>query len=118
MVCLTGDGGLGMVLAELETVARLALPVTVVVFNDATLSLIAIKQGAGQGDATAVRYAPVDLAAAAAALGVPSAAVDTAADATRVLRAAWPRPLPARRPRRPGELPAPHGGVAGLARSV
>jgi len=93
VVCLTGDGGLGMVLAELETVARLALPVTVVVFNDATLSLIAIKQGAGQGDATAVRYAPVDLAAAAAALGVPSAAVDTAADATRVLRAAGPGPF-------------------------
>jgi acetolactate synthase I/II/III large subunit len=35
VVCLTGDGGLGMVLAELETVARLALPATVVVFNDA-----------------------------------------------------------------------------------
>src|SRR6478752_9289586 len=93
VVCLTGDGGLGMVLAELETVARLALPVTVVVFNDAALSLIAIKQGAGQGDATAVRYAPVDLAAAAAALGVPSAAVDTAADATRVLRAAGHGPF-------------------------
>src|SRR6185312_7466338 len=93
VVCLTGDGGLGMVLAELETVARLALPVTVVVFNDAALSLIAIKQGAGQGDATAVRYAPVDLAGAAAALGVPSAAVDDAADACRVLRAAGPGPF-------------------------
>jgi acetolactate synthase-1/2/3 large subunit len=93
VVCLTGDGGLGMVLAELETVARLALPVTVVVFNDAALSLIEIKQGAAQGDATAVRYAPVDLAAAAAALGVPSAAVDTAADACHVLRAAGPGPF-------------------------
>jgi acetolactate synthase I/II/III large subunit len=93
VVCLTGDGGLGMVLAELETLARLALPVTVVVFNDAALSLIEIKQGAGQGDATAVRYAPTDFAAAAAALGVPSAAVDSTADATRVLRAAGPGPF-------------------------
>ena len=93
VVCLTGDGGLGMVLAELETVARLALPVTVVVFNDATLSLIAIKQGAGQGDATAVRYSAVDLAGAAAALGVPSAAVDSAADAGKVLRAAGHGPF-------------------------
>ena len=93
VVCLTGDGGLGMVLAELETVARLALPVTVVVFNDATLSLIAIKQDAGQGDATAVRYSAVDLAGAAAALGVPSAAVDSAADAGKVLRAAGHGPF-------------------------
>lgn len=93
VVCLTGDGGLGMALAELETLARLALPVTVVVFNDAALSLIEIKQGAGQGDATAVRYAPTDLAGVAAALGVPSAAVDTAADATRVLCAAGPGPF-------------------------
>jgi hypothetical protein len=40
-----------------------------------------------------VRYAPVDLAAAAAAQGEPSAAADTAADATRGLRAAGPGPF-------------------------
>ena len=38
VVCLTGDGGLGIALAELETFARLALPVTVVVFDDAALT--------------------------------------------------------------------------------
>ncbi len=85
VVCMTGDGGLGMVLAELETLARLALPVDVVVFDDAALSLIAIKQGAGQGDASAVRYRPADLAAVAAALGVPSATVDDAAGARAAL---------------------------------
>ena len=45
IVCFTGDGGLGMALAELETLARLWLDVIVVVFDDRSLSLIAIKQG-------------------------------------------------------------------------
>ena len=47
-----------MALAELETLARLALDVVVVVFNDATLSLIAVKQddeGHGGDGATGTR---------------------------------------------------------------
>ncbi len=59
-----------MCLAELETAARLGRDVRVVVFDDATLSLIAIKQGAGQGGAEAVRYAAGDLAAVARGLGL------------------------------------------------
>jgi len=51
---MVGDGGLGMTLAELETVARLDLPITVVVFDDAGLSLIKIKQGDAQGGPPAV----------------------------------------------------------------
>ncbi len=35
VVCFTGDGGLGMCIGELETLRRLGLPVTIVVFNDA-----------------------------------------------------------------------------------
>jgi acetolactate synthase-1/2/3 large subunit len=74
--CLVGDGGLGMTLAELETLARLRLPVTVVVFDDAALSLIEIKQRTGQGDGGAVRFGPVDFAAVATAMGVPAATAD------------------------------------------
>jgi acetolactate synthase I/II/III large subunit len=44
IVAFTGDGGLGMTLMEIETAVRLRLRVVVVVFNDATLSLIKIKQ--------------------------------------------------------------------------
>ena len=51
VVCMVGDGGLAMTLAELETLARLQLPVTVVVFDDAALSLIEVKQKPGQGGA-------------------------------------------------------------------
>lgn len=93
IVCLTGDGGLGMVAAELETLARLALPVTVVVFDDAALTLIALKQRAGQGDEGAVRFARSDLAAVAAGLGVPSATADDEADVRHALGAAGPGPF-------------------------
>jgi acetolactate synthase-1/2/3 large subunit len=75
VVCLTGDGGLGMCLAELETAVRIGRDLRVVVFDDATLTLIAIKQGAGQGGEAAVRYGPVDFAAVARGLGLPATTV-------------------------------------------
>ena len=72
VVCFTGEGGLGMCLAELETVARLALDVTVVVLDDARLSLIELKQrDSGQGGEGAIRYAEVDFAALGRAMGIP-----------------------------------------------
>ena len=71
VLCLTGDGGMSMTLAELETVARLDLDITVVVFNDSALSLIAIKRGAEAPEGVnAVNYGPIDFAAAARALGM------------------------------------------------
>ena len=78
VVCCTGDGGLGMVLAELETLARLWLDVIVVVFDDRSLSLIAIKQGDHQGGTSAVRYGTVDFAGAAESLGVPAFCAENA----------------------------------------
>ncbi|WP_300013177.1 thiamine pyrophosphate-binding protein [Pseudonocardia sp.] len=71
VACLTGDGGLGMAMAEIETIARLDLDVTVVVFNDAALTLIALKQGDAQGGGPAVTYTATDFSVAAAAMGVP-----------------------------------------------
>ncbi len=95
VVAFTGDGGLGMTLAELETAVRLSLPVIVVVFNDAALSLIEIKQQpSGQGGAEAVRYRPVSFAAAAIALGAAGAAVRTGPDLAAALAAALRRPGP------------------------
>jgi acetolactate synthase-1/2/3 large subunit len=69
VVAFTGDGGLMMCLSELATAARLGCPIVVVVFNDAALSLIDIKQQKQQRPSRGVRYPPVDLAGAAAALG-------------------------------------------------
>ena len=90
VTCLVGDGGLGMALAELETLARLRLDVTVVVFDDAALSLIAVKQGHDQGGSRAVGYGAVDFAAVARGLGLPATLVE---DATQ-LRAALAAPAP------------------------
>jgi acetolactate synthase I/II/III large subunit len=92
VVAFTGDGGLSMVLGELETLARLALPVTVVVFDDATLSLIKIKQRPDQGGDAAVRYFPTDIAGVARAMGVEAATVDSAAELRRDLTRGWDRP--------------------------
>lgn len=88
VLCLTGDGGLGMTLAELETVARLNLDITVVVFNDSALSLIEIKQsGPGPDGANAYRYGPTDFAAAAQAMGMDGHVATGADDVARALGA-------------------------------
>ena len=87
VLCFVGDGGLGMVLAELETLSRLQLKVTVVVFNDASLTLIQLKQTYATGTDHAVRYGLTDFAAAAEAMGVPGHVVDDLA----TLRAALER---------------------------
>jgi acetolactate synthase-1/2/3 large subunit len=95
VVAFTGDGGLGMTLAEIETAARLRLRIAVVVFNDGALSLIKIKQRpAGQGGAEAVDFGPVSYARAARALGAAAAAVSTEQDLAAALAAASGRDGP------------------------
>ncbi|MBW3664430.1 MAG: thiamine pyrophosphate-binding protein [Actinobacteria bacterium] len=86
-VAFTGDGGLGMILSELETIVRLDLDLTVVVFNDAALSLIEIKQGERHGGQPAVRYRGTDFATVAEGMGLPATVVTTRADLERVLAA-------------------------------
>jgi acetolactate synthase-1/2/3 large subunit len=90
VVCLVGDGGLGMVLSELETVARLDLDVAVVVLNDAALTLIELKQTAAAREARPVTYRLTDFAAVAAASGMPGG-VATDAGEVRALLARTPR---------------------------
>ena len=85
VAALTGDGGLMMCLAELATAARLALPVTVVVFNDAALSLIDIKQQRQGRASHGVRYPAIDLAGAARALGCRAWRVDAGSPMEPVL---------------------------------
>jgi acetolactate synthase-1/2/3 large subunit len=75
VLCFTGDGGFMMVASELETVARLRLPITVIVFNDAALSLIEVKQEQKGYAGASMRYAGPDLAALARSFGVAARVV-------------------------------------------
>ncbi len=69
VVAVTGDGGMMMSLSELSTAARLGLRMTVVVVNDAALSLIDIKQQRQQRPPLGIRYPETDFASAARSLG-------------------------------------------------
>lgn len=71
-IAVTGDGGMMMCLAELSTAARLNANLTVVVLNDAALSLIDIKQQRQQRPPLGVRYPRADFATAARGMGCAS----------------------------------------------
>lgn len=92
VISFVGDGGLGMSLAELETVARLDLPITVIVFNDATLSLIDIKQHPDHSGRAAVDYTLTDFAAAARSFGLAADVVRTASELGEILLRDWMKP--------------------------
>ncbi len=94
VVCLTGDGGLMMASAELETAARLGLPIVVVVFDDAALSLIQVKQQQRGVEGVSMSYAGPDLVALAESFGL--AAFGAASEDE--LRAAMRSALAADRP--------------------
>jgi acetolactate synthase I/II/III large subunit len=84
VVCFTGDGGFMMIAAELETAVRLRLPITVIVFDDAALSLIEVKQEQKGYAGVSMRYAGPDLALLARSFG---AAAWTASDEAGFARA-------------------------------
>jgi acetolactate synthase-1/2/3 large subunit len=68
-IAFTGDGGLLMALGELATAAALGVKLTVVVFNDAALSLIGIKTGGRDLPEDALAWPEVDFAAVMQGLG-------------------------------------------------
>jgi acetolactate synthase I/II/III large subunit len=77
VVALTGDGGLLMCLGELLTAARERLRIITIVFSDASLSLIEIKQQARRLKAAGVALGDVRWPALAEALGVAGFAAST-----------------------------------------
>lgn len=68
-VALTGDGGTAYGLSELETSVRTGLKVIVIVFNDASLSLIRIKHEANGYRRDPLDFGPIDFAAVASGFG-------------------------------------------------
>lgn len=90
IVCLTGDGGLGMVLAELETVARLDLNIAVLVLNDALLSLINLKRKKPHDPNHMVTYSMTDFSAVAKGMGLDAYRVESDEELRSALQA-WNR---------------------------
>ena len=70
VVALTGDGGLLMCAGELLTAAREKLRIITIVFSDASLSLIEIKQQARRLEPAGVALGAIDWPALAGSFGV------------------------------------------------
>lgn len=81
IVCLCGDGGFGHSWAELETLRRLKLPITVMVLNNGILGYQKHAEDVIFGDHTdAVSFTAVDHAAIARACGVEGIRVERGED--------------------------------------
>ena len=91
VVAFTGDAGLEMVLGELATLRDLALPVIVVVFVDASLALIEMKQRRDGLPNLGVDFGATDFAALAEAMGGHGVAVGDAGSLEQALGTALER---------------------------
>jgi acetolactate synthase-1/2/3 large subunit len=85
VVALTGDGGLLMCAGELLTAARERLRVIVIVFSDASLSLIEIKQQARGLQPAGVALGAIRWRALAESFGMTSFGAETEADLSRAI---------------------------------
>ena len=80
VMCLIGDAGLAMCLGELNVLARLKLPVTVVVPVDNAIDLIRAHQQRQGAPIHGTEFPAPDFCAIAAAHGIPSARVTSEAE--------------------------------------
>jgi len=88
-IAFTGDGGFMMVAGELATAADTGAKLVTIVFNDAALSLIDIKQQSRQLQPEGVRWQRPDFSRVAEGLGVKGFVAATADDYRAALRAAF-----------------------------
>ncbi len=85
-VCITGDMGLQMCMGELVTAAENEWPIVVVVLDDATLSLIALKQERIAHPDRGVRFANPAWEALARSVGGRAVLASNAETVTRAVR--------------------------------
>lgn len=95
VVCITGDGGMGMVMGELGLLAERGLNVTVIVLNDSALDLIrSAQRRAGKVvRGTEFSHNP-DFVQIAQAFGLPGHRIDTVAALQPILDMALTSPGP------------------------
>jgi pyruvate dehydrogenase (quinone) len=96
VVCLAGDGGFSMLMAEMATLVKYNLPVKVVIFKNNTFGMIEWEQIVMEGNPHfGIELQPIDFAAFARACGAPGFTLAEAHDAERILREAFAQDGPA-----------------------
>ncbi len=88
-VALCGDGGMGMVIQELETAVRLDLPVIFVVFVDELFGLIDVVQQRRGFAQYGVTFGPIDFPAVAKGFGARGAWINSLDDMEAQLESAF-----------------------------
>jgi acetolactate synthase-1/2/3 large subunit len=88
VIAFTGDGGFTINAAELETAARTGTKVIVLVLNDASLSLIRVKQDEIGLERSDVDFVRSDFAQMAESLGAAGARASTEAELATAVEAA------------------------------
>jgi pyruvate dehydrogenase (quinone) len=95
VISMSGDGGLGMLLGELLTVALHKLPVKIVTFNNSSLGMVKLEMLVDGIPDFETDHAPVDYAAIATAAGIHAVRVEQPADISSALQEALSHPGPA-----------------------
>jgi pyruvate dehydrogenase (quinone) len=95
VISMSGDGGLGMLLGELLTVALHELPVKIVTFNNSSLGMVKLEMLVDGIPDFETDHAPVDYAAIARAAGIHALRVEQPTDVRSALEEALSHPGPA-----------------------
>lgn len=95
IVCIAGDGGFSMLMSELATLVKYALPVKIIVLKNNLLGMIKWEQLAFEGNPQyGVELQPIDFAACARSCGATGFSVEDPADLRDVYRQAFAHPGP------------------------
>jgi pyruvate dehydrogenase (quinone) len=95
VISMSGDGGLGMLLGELLTVAKHELAVKIVVFNNSALGMVQLEMLVDGLPDFQTDNGDFDYAAIAAAVGIHSVRIEQPADVREGLAEALAHPGPA-----------------------
>jgi acetolactate synthase I/II/III large subunit len=94
VIAMVGDGGMLMMLHDLALIRELALPIVIVVFTDASLSLIRLAAERRKFEPVGVDFRPPDFAGVARAFGIEAGRVSTIAEARSLVERALTRRVP------------------------
>ena len=95
VISMSGDGGLGMLLGELLTVALHRLPVKIITFNNSSLGMVKLEMLVDGIPDFGTDHASVDYAAIARAAGIHAIRIEQPQDVRAGLREALAHPGPA-----------------------